>query len=343
MNRRNDFAPGRYRRIGAMSTNQGIQLASTGAAVGASAIAAGAEAGSLAGPIGTAVGAAVGVLASVLVHKSSFNPQVTAAIVNALNGISTANHQGQAIPWSGSNSAPGLEQFLQSLMSAGIWMGWDKSVLGAANAVNGNWANTFITALKQVVQTILSNPVGQQVCVSITDRPGGNDAVPGQFCFVNPGIGVGPDVISAKIIMGNGGLMYWMILRTGETTAHASMNGNNVSAQKVFALMVDHAAYDFAPQPPPATIATVANAPPPPPPPVATIQPLPIQTIAPPAPLPVTAPLPIQAQPAAAPIIIQTPSGPVAAPAPVSSGLSTTAILMIAAVGVAAVVLSQRN
>ncbi len=164
--------------------------------------------------------------------------------------------------------------------------------------MNGNWVTTFVNAVKKTVQAIVASPVGQQVCLDITDKPGGNDKVQGQFCFTNPGIAVGPDVIAQKIIMGNGGLIYYMVKRTGETDAHASVTANNNAAQKVFALMVDHAAYDSTPPPPPMSVAA------PMPPAVSNVQPLPAQTSA-----------PTQNSSQSVPVIAQTRKGsPVVAP-----------------------------
>lgn len=233
----------------------------------------GATAGSAAGPIGTVIGTIAGAVIGLFAHQGQ-GPQRAAAaqaIDGALAQIPSTAGIGVQIPWIGSSNAPGLQQYLQALMTSGLFMSFDTSL--SRPSVNGNWANTFIAALKQVVQAIIANPTGATVSVNITDRPGGNDAVAGTFNFVNPGLQVGPDAISARIIMGNGGMVYWMILRTGESTSHAMQTANSSAAQKVFALMVDHAAHDFAPQlfAPPvaaATISTVANAP------VATIQPV---------------------------------------------------------------------
>lgn len=257
--RRNQFAPPPHpgvvahlaarRGLGAVSTGAEIQVGSTAAAAGGSAIAVGAGYGSIAGPVGAVVGALVAVIATSLIHQGQGAQRAaqSAAITQALNNLQTGNNIGAQIPWIGTAQNPGLQQFLQAIMTAGIWFNWDPSLISSP-AVNGNWANTFIAAVKQVTQAIISTAPGTPISLNITDRPGGNDAVAGTFNFTNPGIGVGPDVIAAKIIMGTGGLMYWMILRTGETAAHASANANNPSAQKVFALMVDHAASDYASQ-----------------------------------------------------------------------------------------------
>jgi len=100
-------------------------------------------------------------------------------------------------------------------------------------------------------------------------------------------------VISSQIVMGNGGLIYSMIKSLGETDAHASADANNIPAQKVFALMVDHAAYDLVPAPQSSLVAAPVAANPP-----ATSQ----NTI-----VPTAAPLP--------PVVGTTPQGgPVVAP-----------------------------
>jgi hypothetical protein len=255
--RRNQFAPHRVgvRKLSGLgagpTTQQEVQAGSSviGAASGA---AIGAAAGSVIPGLGTAIGFAVGVIADSLIHVGQGPERAaqSAAIVSALASITTANHQGQAIPWNGTASAPGLQQFLQALMTQGIYMSWDPSLISSP-AVNGNWATTFIAAVKAVVLAIVNNATGAALSVPIVLSTGASGVPTKNFTFNNPGISVGPDVIAANIIMGNGGLMYWIIISIGETTAHASANGNNASAQKVFALMVDHAAYDDTPVPPP--------------------------------------------------------------------------------------------
>jgi hypothetical protein len=227
----------------------------------------GASVGGMAyGPIGAAIGAIAGGIIGLIAHQGQAPQRAAAAqqIDAGLAAIPSTAGVGVQIPWIGSSTAPGLQQYLQAIMTSGLFMNWDPSLVSSP-AVNGNWANTFITAVKQLVAAIIKNPTGANVSLNITDKPGGNDAVAGTFNFINPGLQVGPDAISQSLIMGNGGLMYWMILRTGESTAHAMANASSAAAQKVFALMVDHAAHDLAPQlftpaPPPATISTVANA-----------------------------------------------------------------------------------
>jgi len=94
--------------------------------------------------------------------------------------------------------------------------------------------------------------------VPITFSPGASGVPPKNFTFVNPGINVGPDAIAANIIMGPTGLMSWIITAIGETPAHAAANASNAGAQKVFALMVDHATADAMPA---SLSTTLANAP----------------------------------------------------------------------------------
>jgi hypothetical protein len=318
----------RFDGFGAATTQQevsaGSAIAGAGLAYGLSA------AGTAVFPgIGTAVGAAIGLIADALIHTGQGPERAaqSAAISNALAGISTANHQGAAIPWIGTATNPGLQQFLQAIMTQGLFMSWDPNLISSP-AVNGNWANTFIAAVKQVTQAIAANPVGKTVCLNITDRPGGNDAVGGQFCFVNPGLAAGPDVISQKVIMGNGGLMYWMVLRTGESPAHAALNANNNPAEKVFALMVDHAAYDLTPPPPPATIKTVANAPAPTPIAPVKVIPKPVSIIKAPATAPAKATiLPVATK--AAPVAVKsvTVTGTTTAGTPIVAVADTNALI----------------
>ena len=234
------------RRAGVGALAPGIT--GTGGASGAAYGAAeGASVGSFVGPIGTAVGAVVGAIAGALIHQGqgALRASQAAAIDQALAGLVTGNNVGALIPWQGTAQNPGLNQFLSALMTAGVWMNWDSSV-GNSPSVNGNWVTTFVAAVQAVTKAIISSPTGAALSVPISFTPGAGGIAPGNFQFSNPGIGVGPDVISAKIIMGSGGLMYWMIIHLGETAAHASANANSLSAQKVFALMVDHAASDDA-------------------------------------------------------------------------------------------------
>jgi hypothetical protein len=237
--------------IGAATSQQEIAAGSAAAGV-----AAGAAYGSVVPGIGTAVGAAVGLIASFLVHTGQGAQRLSQAqaIDSALSSITTANHQGAAIPWNGTASSPGLEQFISALMTAGIYMSWDPSV-ESSPSVNGNWSVCFMNAVIAVTKAIVNGATGASLTVPIVIS-GESGSPTRQFTFTNPGISVGPDVISANIIMGNGGLMYWIILGLGETAAHASANGSNTAAQKVFALMVDHAAYDATPVPAPTPIAT---------------------------------------------------------------------------------------
>ena len=135
-------------------------------------------------------------------------------------------------------------------------MSWDPSV-ESSPSVNGNWSTCFQNAVIAVTKAIVAGATGASLTVPITISGASGSPVK-NFTFNNPGIGVGPDVIAANIIMGNGGLMYFIIISIGETSAHASANANNTPAQKVFALMVDHAAYDATPIPA-ATVAPAAT------------------------------------------------------------------------------------
>lgn len=242
------------RGLGAVSNSQGIAVGS--AAAGA---AAGAAYGSVVPGIGTAVGAVVGLVASMLIHtgQGALRLQQAQAIEQGLGTIPSA-FVGRQIPWAGSAQAPGLLQFISALMTGGLYMSWDASVK-TSPSVNGNWSTTFLNAVKAVVAAIVNNPPGASASVPIVFPPGGPASSNGNFTFVNPGIAAGPDAIAASVIMGPSGLMYWMIKKLGETDAHAAANASSSAAQKVFALMVDHATADLAP---PATLSTtLANAP----------------------------------------------------------------------------------
>jgi hypothetical protein len=237
-----------------------IALAQEGASVGGAVggAVAGATAGSVVPVVGTAIGLVIGAIAGMLVHTGQ-GPQRAAqaqAIDQALAGLTTA-YVGRTIPWMGTASAPGLQQFLQAIMTGGLFMSWDSSLVSSPS-VNNNWAVTFIAAVKAVVNAIINNPAGATVTVPIVLSTGASGQGTKNFTFVNPGINAGPDAISQNIIMGPTGLMYWIITSIGETQAHASANATSAAAQKVFALMIDHATADAMPA---SLSTTLANAP----------------------------------------------------------------------------------
>ena len=239
--------------LGAVSTQQEVQAGS--AVAGA---AAGAAYGSVVPGIGTAVGAVVGLVASMLIHTGQGAQRLAQA--NAIaQGLTTipSSFVGRLIPWQGTAQQPGLLQFISALMTGGLYMNWDPSV-ESSPSVNGNWSTTFMNAVKAVVSAILNNPVGATVSVPIVLSTGAKGVPNKNFTFVNPGINAGPDAIAASVIMGPQGLMYWIITSIGETAAHAAANASNGAAQKVFALMVDHATADLVPS---SLSATAANSP----------------------------------------------------------------------------------
>lgn len=239
--------------LGAVSTGTAIQAGS--AAAGA---AAGAAWGSVVPGIGTAVGAVVGLVASMLIHQGQGALRLAQAqqIDNALATLPSA-FVGRTIPWLGTAQAPGLLQFISAIMTGGLWMSWDPSVVSHPG-VNGNWSTTFMNAVKAVTNAIINNPPGAQVSVPISFQPGTGSIPTQNFVFTNPGINAGPDAIAASVIMGPAGLMYWMVKGVGESDAHAAANATGGAAQKVFALMIDHATADAIPS---SLSATLANAP----------------------------------------------------------------------------------
>ncbi len=288
-----------FGRLGSASDNiRDVSLASVGAKAGATA-------GSVVPGVGTAIGAAVGAVVGAVVgiltrtnntasHIGSWDgglTQAIAALPQSAAGI------GRQFPWN--ENSHGLGQMIEALLATGIYMAWDSS-LKSNYDVAAHWAMTFAAAVATVAQAIVSNPVGATVNLSITVQPGANHG-PIPFSFVNPGIGAGPDRISATVIMGSSGLMYAIIVGCGETQTHAQSNANNGLAQKVFALMLDYqfaqlhpqAAQPATPAPPIAPIiaavSTTANQVaatlPVQPPPMATTQPLPLPIMG--APLPV--------------------------------------------------------
>jgi hypothetical protein len=227
-----------------------VALAEQGASVGATV-------GSVVPVVGTAIGAVVGAIAGFLVHtgQGAQRAAQAQAIDQALAGIPTS-YVGRTIPWNGTATAPGLLQFISALMTAGLYMSWDPSVMSSPS-VNGNWSTCFQNAVIAVTKAIIAGTVGATVSVPIVIS-GVSGSPTKTFSFVNPGINVGPDAISASVIMGASGLMYWIIASIGETAAHASANASSPAAQKVFGLMVDHATADALPA---SLSTTLANAP----------------------------------------------------------------------------------
>ena len=207
----------------------------------------GAAAGSAWGPIGTAVGAAIGTVVGLLSAKPNTAAHIgtwSSQLASSIGAMpASAAGVGRQIPWN--ENSHGLVQMIEALMAVGAYMAWDPSILSNYD-VCAHWAMTFGAAVQTVTTAIVQNPAGKSVTVSISEQPGANHG-PINFTFVNPGITVGPDAISAKIIMGSAGLMYAMIIGLGETAAHASSNANNSLAQKIYAYMVDNVAATLAP------------------------------------------------------------------------------------------------
>lgn len=234
--------------FGALTSQQEAQLASVAAGTAASAIAAGAAAGSVAGPIGTAVGAVVGVVVTILTKSNNTASHIggwDGSLANAIGGLpASAAGIGRQIPWN--ENSHGLTQMIEALLATGLYMAWDTSLISSYD-VCAHWAMTFAAAVQTVVGAIVNNPVGKSVTVSIALSPGAGHG-PTNFTFVNPGIQVGPDKISANIIMGSKGLMAAMMTGLGgQAPQNIASNASNALAQKVFALMVDYQAAQLAP------------------------------------------------------------------------------------------------
>jgi hypothetical protein len=330
--RRNQFAPRKVHHFGAINLSPGGKSVSP-----AQGAAQGAAAGSAFGPIGTGVGAAIGTVVGLLSSRPNTAAHIggwDTQVAQSIGGMpASAAGIGRQIPWN--ENSHGLVQFIEALLATGVYMAWDPSILSNYD-VCAHWATTFGAAVQAVTTAIVQNPAGQQVSVSISEQPGANVG-PINFTFTNPGIQVGPDAIAAKIIMGTNGLMYSMITGLGETTAHASSNANNALAQKVYALMVDNVAAQLAP---------AAAQPTAPPPNVAPAVQAASQTVnatvaaAPPAP-------PVIQTPAPAPVMQAPPQiievqAPQAQSVPVPSGISTSTIVIIAALAFGAIMLSKK-
>jgi hypothetical protein len=353
----------RIGRLGAATSTsasavQGMQV---GAAVGgASAAAIGAMTGSVVGPVGTAVGALVGVVVGALTAPNNTASHIgswDSALVSALNQLpTTVAGIGRQIPWN--ENSHGLVQMIEALLACGVYMSWDSSIASNYD-VCAHWAMTFGTVAQTVATAVCKNPTGAKVTVSITSQPGGPWG-PGNFTFTNPGISVGPEAVAGSVIMGPNGAMRYMFSQwsiagsAAQSAQYASEMGNNMAAQKVFALMVDYVAAQNAPPAavtPPApvpnvtqvvanasgtvsqTISTVGT--------VAAPQPIaqPVTVAVPIAPV-ATQPAPTApvATPAAPPINISV-SGPTSdgsggttqsAPAAAASGISTGTLLLLA-------------
>ena len=257
------------RNFGALGlTATGDALLSKGAGVaatvGVSAIAAGAGAGSLAGPIGTVAGAVIGAVVGILTQTSNTASHIgtwDGQIVSAIAALpSSAAGIGRQIPWN--ENSHGLVQCIEALLAVGAYMAWDTS-LKSNYDVCAHWAMTF----GQAVQNLAGAIVAKQSSVSIPLSPGAGGHGPFTFKFNNPGVSVGPDKISATLVMGSSGLMAAMMTALGgQNPQNIASNATNASAQKVYALMLDYWFAQLAPAaaapttPVPPTLATAVQA-----------------------------------------------------------------------------------
>lgn len=233
--------------LGLTSTEGGLldKAVATGATVGVSAIAAGAGAGSLAGPIGTVAGAVIGAVVGILTQTSNTASHIgtwDGQIVAALSALpSSAAGIGRQIPWN--ENSHGLVQIIEALLAVGVYMAWDTS-LKSNYDVCAHWAMTF----GQAVQNLAGAIVAGQSSVSIPLSPGAGGHGPFTFNFNNPGVTVGPDKISATLVMGSSGLMAAMMTALGgQNPQNIASNASNASAQKVYALMLDYWFAQLAP------------------------------------------------------------------------------------------------
>jgi hypothetical protein len=262
----------RMRGFGAVTSAQESQVAGAAASAGASAIATGASLGAAAGPIGAAAGAIVGVMVGILTktnntasHIGSWDSQ----LIGTVNQLpSSVWGIGRQFPYN--ENSHGLVQMIEAALACGVYMGWDTSLISNYD-VCANWAVTFGTAVQNVARTIFLNPPGE-LSVSIPLSPGAGGSPPFTFGFVSPNISpttplsaVGPDALSATIIMGKAGLMEAMMTALGgQNPGNISSNGVNPTAQKIFALMIDYwwGQYlpKFTPGQAPASVPSISSA-----------------------------------------------------------------------------------
>src|SRR5271154_6515419 len=245
---------GRLRGLGLTENATGKAITVTAVSAGSS-IAAGAVAGSVVPGIGTAIGAVAGLLASTLIHTSQ-GPQraaLSTQIVNALNQIPSA-FVGRTIPWSAGPPNLGLFQMIQAVMTLGIWLGWNSGL--QSPTINGNWATVWQNIVKQITAAVVANPIGATVSLTLTNKPGGNDSKVTPFTFTNPGLAVGPDVLSNTLMAS--AVSHQMIQGGRPDMATNAITVGWPTASKVFALMFDHAASDAVPS---SLSTTLANAP----------------------------------------------------------------------------------
>jgi hypothetical protein len=249
----------RLRTFGALGINQAEQSVASDASMGATA-------GSIVPGIGSAIGAAAGAVIGVVSNLLGSKPNTAAhlpwagQLASAISGMTVSPGIGRQIQWNQDTPGNmGLAQMVEAILATGLWMNWDPSLISNYD-VCAHWATTFQTAVQVVVTAICKNPVNAMVNCTIDNEPGGQNINSQTFTFKNPGYQVGCQVISQNIIMGNSGLMYHMIIQTGETAAHASANANNSPAQKVFALIADYVIAQNTPSvqtAPPAAYASV--------------------------------------------------------------------------------------
>jgi hypothetical protein len=240
------------RGFGAVTSAQESQVAGAAASAGASALATGTAVGSAAGPIGAAAGAIVGVVVGILTKTNNTASHIgtwDSQLIGQINQLpSSVWGIGRQFPYN--ENSHGLVQMIEAALACGVYMSWDSSLISNYD-VCANWAVTFGTAVQNVARTAFLNPPGI-VSVSIPLSPGAGGYPPFTFGFQNPNIigtnpagqqlsAIGPDALSASLIMGKSGLMEAMMTALGgQQAGNIASNGVNPTAQKIFALMIDY-------------------------------------------------------------------------------------------------------
>jgi hypothetical protein len=296
-------------------------------------------------PIGTAVGAAIGVVIGLLSAKPNTAAHLPWAgqLLSSVNALpASAAGIGRQFAWN--ENSHGLAQFLEAVMATGNWLSYDGAILSNYD-VCAHWAMTFSSAIIQLANAIVSNPVGTSVTLSVIESPGANVA-PAPFTFTNPGVSVGPDTIARTLVMSNNGIIFALLNHL--SNQYSGSETTNGLATKIFAYMLD---FQFAALAPPAAVI--------PPSPVPNIAPAvvaaastvntvvaasPAPPIATTVPLPAAPPSALAPASQAPPTIIVSQAPPQFAPvAAAPSGMSDTTLLLIGGVALAAVFMMTKK
>lgn len=310
-----------------VSGQAGVGGALTGAKAGASI-------GSVAGPWGTAIGAAVGAIVGGLVHFGT-GAQRLATAQSIIKEIQAAppDFQGRTL------DKPVIAELYGALVSTGNFFGYVKPSPADSPSDIQHEFDGFMDLIAKLIAQSNATPIGATVNFSYSGWNGVHFTYAFQNFSSNNSTAFAQQVVIPAV-------MNWLTHNGAVDVANVTKDLNNPLVQTVFVIMTD---WSCAQNPAP-------NAPPPPPPqnivqqvaqtaaPVQVAQP--VNTVAP-TPVPVTQQIapPPQSEAAYVPMPLPAAAQPVnvtvAAPAS-GGGMSTTTILIIGAIGLAAILLTKK-